>query len=104
MKDPRYDGKPLLRLIELWVLWVIGEIDRADEARLTAMEPKFQKTWGLKGNWHEMIEAVLDLPPSLAGGLREAWQRNLETARTQGVPPPKEVFAQSIADQIAGAT
>ena len=102
MEDPRYDGKPLLRLIELWVLWAVGEIDDADQVRLKEMEPKLQKTWGHGGAWHNMIEATLHLPASLPEQLRGMWQRNLETARREGVPPPREMFAKSIADQIAG--
>ena len=107
MKDPRYDGKPLLRLIELWVLWAIGEIDDADQARLKEIEPQLQKTWGGEGAWHEMIGDTWQLPASLPEQLRGMWQRNLETARREGVPPPREIFAKSIADQIArrfGAT
>ena len=102
MKNPRYDGKPLLRLVELWVLWVIDEIDAQDVARLTEMEPKLRQTWSLDGAWHEMIEELLQLSPAMRNELRAMWQRNLETARQQGVPAPTEVFSQSIADQIAG--
>jgi hypothetical protein len=103
MKDPRYDGKPLLRLIELWILWVIGEIETVDEARLKEMEPKLRATWKREGTWHELIQAMLDLPSTLPDELRAMWQRNLETARKQGAPPPREMFMKSIADQISRA-
>ncbi|MCE9554124.1 MAG: hypothetical protein K8T91_12215 [Planctomycetes bacterium] len=101
MKDPRYDGKPLLRLVELWVLWIIGELTSVDEARLLAMQPHLERTWGHHGSWHEMIEAVLHLPPELPDQIRAMWQRNLETAHREGVSPPAEMFVKSIADQIA---
>jgi hypothetical protein len=42
MNNPRYDGKPLLRLVEFWVLWVIEEIDPQDVARVTEMEPNLR--------------------------------------------------------------
>jgi hypothetical protein len=102
MRDPRYEGKPLLRLIELWVLWVIGELDGVNEERLKKMEPNFHKTWGHDGAWHDMIEATLHLPASLAVEIRRMWQNNLHTAERQGVAPPTEMFARAIADQIAG--
>ena len=92
MKNPRYDGKPLLRLVELWVLWVIDEIDAQDVARLTEMEPKLRQTWSLDGAWHEMIEELLQLSPAMRDELRAMWQRNLETARQQGVPAPRRCF------------
>jgi len=102
MTNPRYDGKPLLRLVELWVLWVIGEIEPEDVTRLTEMEPHLRSTWSLEGTWHEMIEEMLQLSPAMSEELRAMWQRNLETARQQSVPAPAEMFSQSIADQIAG--
>ena len=49
MNDSRYDGKPLLRLVELWVLWVIDEIDPNDVNHLTEMEPSLRQTWSLDG-------------------------------------------------------
>ena len=100
MNNPRYDGKPLLRLVELWVQWVVDELDPADAARLAAMEPKLSETWSLQGSWHGMIESLLEIPPSLPDDLRAMWQRNLETARDNNAEPPTEMFAQSIADQL----
>ena len=102
MKDPRYDGKPLLRLIELWVLWVIDEIDEDDISRLQAMEPKLRETWHLTGTWHEMIESVLKLEPAIRDELRRVWLHNVETAKQLGFPSPKQEFVHAIADQLAG--
>ncbi len=99
---PRYEGKPLLRLLELWVQWAIDEIDPQDLSRLAAMEPNLRTAWKLDGTWHEMIESLLELKPSIQTELRAMWQRNLETAKQQGVAPPVEMFSQSIADQLLG--
>ncbi len=98
----RYDGKPLLRLLELWVQWAIGEIDPQALTRLSSMEPNLRKTWKLEGAWHEMIESLLELKPSIRDDLRSIWQRNLATSKQQGVDPPLEMFSQSIADQLIG--
>jgi hypothetical protein len=100
---PRYDGKPLLRLLELWVQWVIDEIDPQDVSRLTAMEPSLRNTWKLSGTWHDMIERLLELEPTVRDELRAIWRRNLETAKQHGVAPPVEMFSQSIADQMIGS-
>lgn len=101
--QPRYDGKPLLRLFELWVQWAIDEIEPQDLSRLKAMEPNLRKTWKLDGTWQEMIEALLELKPSMQNELRAMWKRNLETAQRNGVAPPVEMFSQSIADQLIGS-
>ncbi|TWU05795.1 hypothetical protein [Stieleria varia] len=100
MNNPRYDGKPLLRLVELWILWVIGELDSADADRLTEMEPNLRQTWSLGGSWHEMIESLLEIPSAMPDELRSMWQRNAEKARENNLEPPAEMFAQSIADQL----
>ena len=100
MNNSRYDGKPLLRLVELWVLWVIDEIDPRDVTRLTEIEPSLRQTWSFDGTWHEMIEELLQLSPTLRDELRAMWRRNLETARQQNAEAPTVMFSQSIADQI----
>lgn len=40
--DPRYEGKPLLRLLELYVLKAIGELSQESEDALNAMGSKLQ--------------------------------------------------------------
>ena len=42
----RYDGQPLLRLLELYVLWAIGELPQAEQDRLNTMAPKLQSIYG----------------------------------------------------------
>ncbi|WP_442505698.1 hypothetical protein SH528x_004498 [Novipirellula sp. SH528] len=102
MTNPRYDGKPLLRLVEYWVLWSIDEIEPNEVSLLVEMEPNLRTAWSLEGSWHSMLEQLLELSPALQDELRGMWKRNLETARENNMPAPKEMFAQSIADQIAG--
>ena len=101
-ENTRYKGKPLLRLAELWVQWVIDEIDEEDLCRLTAMEPQLRTTWELEGSWHEMIESVLHIQPEIRDNLRTMWRNNLDIAKRDGLTPPIEMFAQSIANQLTG--
>ena len=46
---PRYEGKPLLRLLELYVLKAIGELSQESEDSLKAMGPKLQAIYGGDG-------------------------------------------------------
>jgi len=55
----RYDGKPLLRLLELYVLWAIGELPQAEQDKLNGMAPKLQAIYGGGGQWHDAIAARL---------------------------------------------
>ena len=97
--NPRYDGKPLLKLLELYVLNAIGELSRKDEEILIAMAPKLQGTFGGGGQWHQAIESSVRMAPDTSDQLRGMWTRNLERSRVHGLKPltPQE-FAEMVVD------
>lgn len=95
----RYEGRPLLRLVELYILWAIGELAEEDELRLLDMTPKLQSLYGVDGAWHEVIEQILELRSETASSLREIWRRNLEIG--PGLTPQQ--FAETVADENFGA-
>lgn len=45
----RYDGK-FLRLLELYVLWVIGQLPGEEARRLEGMTPKLADVYGQMGS------------------------------------------------------
>jgi hypothetical protein len=79
--NSRYDGKPFLRLLELYVLWAIGELPDAEEAKLRQMNPKLQLIYAVNGTWQQVIVSAMRIPPDLPAALREMWSRNLQLAR-----------------------
>ena len=95
MKDPRYDGKPLLRIIELYVQHLIGELTARDSERLMLITPKLQSTYGRGGAWHEVISSVLNYGKPLETEIRNEWQR----ARAAGLSA--EAFSRAVADKIS---
>jgi hypothetical protein len=97
VKDPRYDGKPLLRLIELYVQHVIGALSARDAQLLVQMTPKLQKTWAREGEWHEVIASVMEFGPSFDPHLKTEWDR----ARAAGLDA--EAFSRAVADKVAAA-
>lgn len=97
MKDPRYDGKPLLRLIELYVQHVIGELSARDAQLLAQMTPMLQKTYSLDGDWHAIIASVMKLSASFEGQLEREWER----ARAAGLDA--EAFSRAVADKVVTA-
>ena len=95
MKDPRYDGKPLLRLLELYVQHVIGELSARDAQLLVQMTPKLQKTWGdRQGEWHEVIGSVMEFGPSFDTNVRSEW------GRAQKAGLDAEAFSRAVADKV----
>jgi hypothetical protein len=98
----RYDGQPLLRLLEHYVLWAIGELPQAEQDVLNRMAPKLQSIYGGGGEWHEAIAAAMDMPQEMPAAIRDMWVRNLEIARTNGVMLPPQKFAEMFVDENFG--
>jgi hypothetical protein len=98
--DPRYDGKPLLRLLELYVLKAIGELAPPDQETLTRLAPKLQSIYGGKGQWHEALEAAVRMPADMPQQVRDMWDKNLEIARANNVPAlSAQKFAEMFVDE-----
>ncbi|MES0158888.1 MULTISPECIES: hypothetical protein [unclassified Mesorhizobium] len=60
--NPRYDGKPLLKLLEFYVLWVIGELPEEVDESLKAIAPKLHTLYGGDGQWQGAIAAPFIFP------------------------------------------
>ncbi|MBL8267521.1 hypothetical protein [Steroidobacter sp.] len=77
----RYLGKPLLKLVDSFVLECIGELDPKSEAGLRAMEPKLQQIYNCSGTWEDIIIAQLQFDPNIRTEIREMWLQNQEIAK-----------------------
>lgn len=100
---PRYDGKPLLRLLELYVLDVIGELERGEQDRLRAMAPKLHAIYGGGGRWEDAVAAAVHMPPEMPVAIRDMWAKNLEVARANGMTLPPQRFAEMFVDENLAA-
>src|SRR4051794_9349497 len=90
----RYDGQPMLRLLELYVLWVIGELPQAEQDRLKTMAPELQSIHGGGGEWHDAIAAAMHMPPGMPEAIRDMWVRNREIARANDMTIAPQQFAE----------
>ena len=98
VSNPRYDGKPLLKLLEFYVLKAIGELSPNDEDRLNAMAPRLQGIFGGGGRWHDAIESAVRMETETPSEIRSMWARNLEIARANGVQLIPQQFAEIFVD------
>jgi hypothetical protein len=96
----RYDGKPLLRLFELYVLHVIGELHDFHRQGLEKMAPKLQKTFGGNGEWHEAIAAAGRMLPELPEVIRELWAKDLELFRRNRMELSPQRFAEIVVEEF----
>ncbi len=95
----RYDGKPLLRLLECYVLSCINQLPEADRSNLEMMEPKLRTIYEAQGDWREIIASVVGFDNSLDGNIRSLWKQNSELAAAHGEELLPEDFAQMIVDE-----
>jgi len=96
----RYDGKPLLRLLELYILKALDELPAVEQETLTRLAPKLQAIYGGNGQWHEAIEAAVHMPKDMPQVIRDMWAKNLEIAKAKNVPAlSAQQFAEMFVDE-----
>ncbi len=95
----RYDGKPLIRLLECYVLWAITELDDSQQATLSTMTPKLQETYGKQGQWHEIIASIMDFPSNMPDLVNDMWHKNKAVSLDKGVQLTPQQFAEVFVDQ-----
>ncbi len=97
--DPRYAGKPLLRLIECYVLWAIDELPEKESAALVSMTPKLREIYRSEGSWQEVIAATLHFGAEMPTRLKALWERNLDIARQNNVELTPQQFEEMVVDE-----
>lgn len=95
----RYDRKPLLRLLELYVLHVIGKISRDDADYMVGITPKLREIYGCSGEWQDIIAASVKLPQHASADIRSMWEKNQEIARINNVTLSPQQFAEMFVDE-----
>lgn len=95
----RYDGKPLLRLLDGYVMDAIGRLDPAEDAALAAMEPDLRRQWGGTGGWRDLCAAQMRFPAGMTGAIREVWEKGrAKFLETEGYEPNPVQFTRSFVD------
>lgn len=95
----RYEGKPLLRLLECYVLAAIDQLDDGQRGTLQKMEPRLSAIYNRSGTWLEIIRDEMKFPESLPTKIREVWENNLARMRASGVAIDPNEFAMTFVDQ-----
>ncbi|AHF89145.1 hypothetical protein OPIT5_01590 [Opitutaceae bacterium TAV5] len=94
----RYDGKPMLRLLECYVLWAIGKLESKEEYTLAQMEPKLRQVLNQEGDWREIIARAMSLPSNMPELIRANWAENLEIAKQHSATLTPQQFAEMFVD------
>lgn len=94
----RYAGKPLLKIVDSFVLKSINELDPSQEALLVEMTPKLQQTFSKNGTWEEVIIQELQLPDNIKDTIKGMWQNNQKIAREKNLELTPMQFVQMFVD------
>jgi hypothetical protein len=99
----RYKGKPLVRLLECYVLHAIGKLSSTDLTLLYEMTPKLRDVYQAQGDWYDIIESIMELPADMPERIVELWERNQELAKANGETLHPQDYAEMFVDQnLAG--
>ncbi|HVH20642.1 MAG TPA: hypothetical protein VNF72_20290 [Myxococcota bacterium] len=92
----RYAGRPLLIVLENYVLDCIGELqpEKQELARSVV-----QRVWGGGNDWKATVRAQLHLEPSMDEALRGMWSRNQAIAEQRNQPLHPIQFARMVVDE-----
>jgi hypothetical protein len=95
----RYHGKPLLRIIECYVLWVVGQLPQKEAQAMADVTLKLQQLYKTTGTWQEVISKVMEFPPTMPEMIRGLWVKNAAIAKANNVKLSPQQFAEMFVDQ-----
>lgn len=101
----RYTDQPFLRFVDAYVMKAIDRLDAATETYCAAMEPQLRQSFGLEGNWIQIVEQQMKFPADLPNRIRTIWadgQARFEAAN--GRPADPVQFAMTFVDRNFGRT
>jgi hypothetical protein len=93
----RYKNQPIKRLVDAYVLDVVGALPPAAEATLERMN--LQRVFKTKASeWHQVLRETLGLSGTFDTAILDLWLRWGDAARAEGKPYPPEQFAAQFTD------
>ena len=96
VEPERYKGRPLLVLLENYVLHCIGALDFGADARLLYI---VQQVFGGDADWKTTIRQQLHLSDGLDNDLREMWRNSQARADQLQVQLHPVQFAKMVVDE-----
>ena len=96
VEPERYKCRPLLVVLEKYVLAAIGELPPDRQSGVAAI---VQKVFGGAADWMSTVRKQLELGESLDDSLRQMWSKNQDTAKRNGVQLHPVQFAKMVVDE-----
>ncbi len=99
ISNDRYSSpeRPLVPLLECYVLWAIGELGEEQSAILAEMTPGLRSVYRATGDWPDVIAAAMRWRGDTPQRIRATWARHV-LLRKGGSPPSAQAFAEAYVD------
>jgi hypothetical protein len=98
INDSRYTGRPLMRVLDMYVLAIIGQL--SDESSAVVDElTRLAFRGSEEASWENTIERELQLGPRIRDSLRDMWEGYQKFESANGRQPEPSRFAMSVVDE-----
>ncbi len=95
LEPERYEGRPLILILDNYILDCIGELASEKQALITSI---VQKVFGGGSDWKKTVREVLQLSESIEDNIRSLWIQNQEIAAQNNSELHPVQFAKMIVD------
>jgi hypothetical protein len=95
LEPERYEGRPLILILDNYVLDCIGQLPADKKALITTI---VQKVFGGGSDWKKTVREVLQLSDSIEENIRSLWIQNKEIAAQNNSELHPVQFAKMIVD------
>lgn len=102
--EDRYDGNPMLRLMDSYVLDAIGVLDGKTAESLSEQAPMLADALDTEqGTWQEVVERSMGMPADSKETLAAAWQQYQVEYAQHDEPADPIAFAHMMVDRATAA-
>lgn len=95
LEPERYEGRPLILILDNYVLDCIGELPSDKNTLITTI---VQKAFGGGADWKKTVRDVLQLSESIEENIRSLWTENKKIAAQNNAELHPVQFAKMIVD------
>jgi hypothetical protein len=95
LEPERYEGRPLILILDNYVLDCIGELPPDKKALITSI---VQKAFGGGPDWKKTVRDILQLSDSIEDNIRSLWIENKKIAEQNNSELHPVQFAKMIVD------
>ena len=96
LEPDRYKGRPLLLILDNYVLDCIGELPPDQQKGVGSL---VQQVWGGTADWKKTVRSILSLTKVMDENIRQLWETNQQIAKENNETLHPVQFAKMLVDE-----